>query len=575
MAEIENTGSGDWSRQTVDLLRRGGLHYQAMPPRRRRSLATGSLLLLAVMVSVGWFLERPDWRSLYTGLEARDAGTIVQELGAAGIEFRVTPDQTGIEVPAEMLNKARMEIAAKGMPPSGRLGFELFDKPNWVGSEFDEKVNYQRALEGELEHTIATLSAVKAARVHLVLPEQSLFSRQEQPAKASVVLRLKRMTMDADQADTIRRVVAGAVANLSPEDVTLMDADGKADLAARGLHSHQGDAEQALEAKLVAMLEPVAGTGNVRAIVNAVWDEGSEERTDEVYDPASVVTLSMQKTEQSSGPAAGGGGGKASGVPGTASNTPAAAAAGAVQGSSAAAAPGTPPLLQAPGKDPLPVYPNGGGGGGGQVMHQESGTYGVTKRTLHREDAPGRLRRLTVAVLVNDRQASEGVWKPRGAEEMHRLETLADAAVGFDPKRGDQVTLENISFTSNLPRAVPTGMAKVADTTQGLLHAEPGALRSVVLGLVAAMTVLLVVKPISKQVIATLKEPLSLGAGSSGRFALGGDSISASLSGGTSGEKLETLNPMVIEEVSEFIRKKPALSTRLLESWIEGAKDVS
>ena len=574
MADTDNTGSGDWSRQTLELIRRGGLRYQAMPPRRRRSLATGGLLLLAVIAAVGWFLERPDWRSLYSGLEARDTGTMVQELSAAGIEFRVTPDQTGIEVPAEMLNKARMEIAAKGMPPSGRLGFELFDKPNWVGSEFDEKVNYQRALEGELEHTIASLSAVKSARVHLVLPDQSLFSRQEQPAKASVVLKLKRLTMDADQADTIRRVVAGAVANLSPEDVILMDADGKADLTARGLHNHLGDAEQSLEAKLVAMLEPVAGTGNVRAIVNAVWDEGSEERTDEVYDPTSVVTLSMQKTEQNSGPAAGSGA-KASGVPGTASNTPAAAAAGAVQGSSSAASPGTPPLLQPPGKEALPVYPNGGAGGGGQTMHQESGTYGVTKRTLHREDAPGRLRRLTVAVLINDRQASESVWKPRGAEEMHRLETLADAAVGFDPKRGDQVTLENISFTSNLPRAIPTGMAKVADTTQDFLHADPGALRSVVLGLVGAMAILLVAKPIAKQVIATLKEPLSLGAGSPGRFALGGDPLSASLSAGASGEKLETLNPMVIEQVSEFIRKKPALSTRLLESWIEGAKDVT
>ena len=145
-----------------------------------------------------------------------------------------------------------MEVAAKGTPQSGRMGFELFDKPNWVGSEFDEKVNYQRAMEGELEHTIATLGAVRSARVHLVLPKESLFASEKQPAKASVVLKLKRATLPAEQIDSIRNLVASAVENLSPEQVTLVDADGRVNLKAAGGAGFAGDrdAERAMEEKL-------------------------------------------------------------------------------------------------------------------------------------------------------------------------------------------------------------------------------------------------------------------------------------------------------------------------------------
>ncbi len=164
-----------------------------------------------------------------------------------------------------------------------------------------------------------------------------------------------------------------------------------------------------MEAKLVAMLEPLAGRDNVRATVNVTYDEDSEERTDEVYDPTQVVALSMQKSDQSAAQQ-----GRAQGVPGTASNSPAGSPAGAVAGSQAAAAPGTPPLLQ---KEALPVYPQNGGVG--QTLHQENGTYAVTKHTTHSELGPGRIRRVTAAVVVNDRMMTQGegktaqtVWKP-------------------------------------------------------------------------------------------------------------------------------------------------------------------
>ena len=161
-----------------------------------------------------------------------------------------------------------------------------------------------------------------------------------------------------------------------------------------------------METKLVAMLEPLAGVGNVRAVVKQTYNQSSEERNDEVYDPALVAPLSIQKSEQSTNNAA-----RASGVPGTASNTPAAAVPGAVQGSAVAAAPGTPPLLQPKeaSKDGLPVYPQTGGAA--QSTKQESATYGVSKHTSHSESGPGRLERVSAAVVINDRQTSEGNWE--------------------------------------------------------------------------------------------------------------------------------------------------------------------
>jgi flagellar M-ring protein FliF len=571
MADVK-AGSGAGG-QALAVIARGQKVLKAMPPQRRNWLMASAVMLAAVIAGMTWYGSRPDWRVLFSGLEARDVSTVSQELAAAGIPFQPTADSSGIEVPAESLDKARMEVASKGMPQTGRLGFELFDKPNWVGSEFDEKVNYQRALEGELEHTIGSLGEVRSARVHLVLPAESLFSQEAKVAKASVVLKLRRQEMAPEQVESIRRLVAGAVENLSPDNVTLVDADGRLDLQSKSRNAHDGDAEQAMEAKLVAMLEPLVGAGNVRAVVNTSYDQGAEERTDEVYDPALTATLSAEKTEQTNGSAA-----KAQGVPGTASNTPAAGAKDGVQGSVTAAAPGVPPLLKDP-KETLPVYPQSGFGQN-QTMKQESSTYGVTKHTVHREDGPGRLQRLTVAVLVNDRMAIEGVgttakavWKPRSSEEMHRLEGLAQAAVGFDLKRGDAVVVENVSFSSNVPEVPLRGLEKVTEQAKSMLHAEPGAARAAMMGFVGLLVVMLVLRPVARQLVATLKAPVGLPAGE--RLALAGIVGAQGLGAGEPAESEESVNEVVVEQLVQHILRKPVAATRLLENWIEGPQETN
>jgi flagellar M-ring protein FliF len=554
----------------------------AMPAGKRTWLIASAVFLAAMCAGMIWFAERPDWRVLFSGLDGKDVQQVSQELAAAGIPFETTSDGAGVQVPAEMLDKARMEVAAKGMPQTGRLGFELFDKPNWVGSEFDERVNYQRALEGELEHTIGTLGMVKSARVHLVLPQDSLFAAEQKVAKASVVLKLKRASMDPEQADAIRSLIAGSVENLSVDNVTLVDADGRVNFKQRSSNAAEADAEQAMEAKLVAMLEPLAGRDNVRATVNVSYEEGSEERTDEVYDPNQVATLTMQKSEQTSGLR-----GQASGVPGTASNSPAGSPEGAVAGSQAAAAPGTPPLLQ---KQALPVYPQQNAGQS-QSLHEENGTYGVTKHLVHTEQGPGRIKRVSAAVVVNDRSVAEGTgkqerteWKPRSAEEMHRLEELAQAAVGYDARRGDLVVIENVSFSTNAPAVKPPAMDKAMEQMQELLHTQPGLMRTAVIGICGVLLVFFVLRPVARQVTATLHEPALLTSGASTAAVFEqreADALKAE--NDTSEEtflprpknKTQQLQQGIFEHVSEHIRREPAQSTRLLEAWIGSSEERS
>jgi flagellar M-ring protein FliF len=254
-----------------------------------------------------------------------------------------------------------------------------------------------------------------------------------------------------------------------------------------------------------------------------------------------------------------------------------------VQGSQAAAAPGTPPLLQ---KEALPVYPQQGTGAG-QSLHEENGTYGVTKHTVHSEAGPGRIRRITAAVVVNDRSLVEGMgkqqhttWKPRSAEEMRRLEQLAQAAVGFDSRRGDQVVVENVGFSSNSAEMKPPVMEQVMEQARNLARTQPGFAKTAILGLCGILLVLCVLRPMARQITETLREPALLSAG--GEVAAIGPGADADQMHGAMTTPLtlpmKTKEQMqhqgVFEQVAEHIRREPVQSTRLLEAWIGSAEEM-
>ena len=513
------------------------VRWAGMRPAQRGWAAVAGVLMTALAGGLLWYGLRTDWRTLYAGLEPEDARQVGQVLTQAQIAFEPTADGTGILVPAAQLDKARLATAAKGTIKSGRLGFEIFDKPNWVGSEFDEQVNYQRALEGELEHTVSSLSDVESARVHLVLPHDSLFHDQERPAKASVVIKLRRRSLAEGEPDAIRNLVASAVDGLTPEHVVLVDSAGNLPLGPKTAEAMELGAEQALEQKLVATLEPVTGAGNVRAAVNLEYDAASTEETEENYDPDQTVTLSMQRTEQTTGSQP-----VAAGIPGTASNAPNAQAA--------------------------PVYPQQNSTP--QTAKSESGTYGASKTVRHVLENPGRVRRMTAAIVVNDRLAevaSHGktaVWKPRSADELRNLTALAQASVGFDAARGDMLTVEDLSFEENRAAQTPSLPGQIMATAES----SPVLVKYAALLAGLLIVVAFGVRPALRAARTETAKPAK--------------SAEKELPTGMDASAQHALNPAeiaeldperarvqeIFEQVSGHLKREPAQSSRLLQSWI-------
>jgi flagellar M-ring protein FliF len=489
---------------------------------------------VALLGGLFWYGLRTDWRTLYADLDPEDARQIALTLTQAQIPFDVASSGGTIRVPAAQLDKARLATAAKGGVKSGRLGFEIFDKPNWVGSEFDEQVNYQRALEGELEHTVATIADVESARVHLVMTHDSLFRDQERPAKASVVLKLRHRSLADGESESIRNLVASAVDGLTADRVVLVDAAGHLPLGPKTADAMRLTAEQDLEEKLVSTLEPVTGAGNVRASVTLDYDPSASEQTDESYDPDQTVTLSMQRTEQVSGPQP-----IAAGVPGTASN--------------------------APNTQALPVYPPGTTQP--QTARSESGTYGATKTVRHVIENPGRLRRLTAAIVVNDRvtqQATKGkamVWQPRSADELRNLTALAQAAVGFSAARGDLLTVEDFSFDANHQLAPQTFPSQILSAAEGSpLLIKYGAILGGILVVVAFG-----VRPAIRHISAS-PAPAAKGLPKELAASPAQSALKAPEPAVVDPERQRTQE--IFEQVTDHLKREPSQSSRLLQSWI-------
>jgi flagellar M-ring protein FliF len=512
----------------------GRIRWAGMQPGQRGWAMVAAVLLATMAGGLLWYSLRTDWRTLYADMDPEDARQAGQVLTQAQIPFEPTAGGTGIKVPAAQLDKARLVTAAKGNVKSGRLGFEIFDKPNWVGSEFDEQVNYQRALEGELEHTVGSLSDVESARVHLVMPHDSLFREQERPAKASVVLKLRHRSLADGESEAIRNMVASAVDGLTPDRVVLVDAAGNLPLGPKTPDAMRLSAEQALEEKLIATLEPVTGVGNVRASVTLDYDSSATEETQETYDPDQTVTLSMQRSEQTSGGRA-----VAAGVPGAASN--------------------------APNTRALPVYPQQTTAP--ESAKTESGTYGASKTVRHVVVNPGRLRRMTAAIVVNDRLAQPAAhgrtatWQPRSADELRNLTTLAQAAVGFDTTRGDMVTVEDLAFEENRTQQ-PVSMA---GQVLAKVENSPVLVKYVALlfGLLVVLT--LGVRPALRHARTATKE---VAKATTKELPVAPQAAALNPPEPPTPDPERIRSQEIFEQVTEHLKREPSQSSRLLQSWI-------
>jgi flagellar M-ring protein FliF len=515
--------------------------------KQRVVLAVSALLTAAtVALFVNW-IGTPEYKPLYTNMETADAQSLVSRLAEKNIPAQLSPDGKTVSVPADKLDASRLELASQGMPHSGRMGFELFDKMNWGETEFDEKVNYQRALEGELERTIQTLHGVESARVHLVMPSDSVFVDRDREAKASVILTMHSGEITSDMQTAIARLVAGAVDRLRPENVTIVDANNNepAGLPQHDPLSPAGGLEKELSARLMETLAPVVGADRVRASVNVEYDPSTSEENDETYDPKSAVAVSTQKSDEQVGGDAGGG------VPGTTSNVPGANA----KSTTAASA--------KPASDSASEADADSDGDDTQVSHSESSTYVVSKVTRRTVEPAGRIRRISAALLVDDAvdlkqvngQRVE-VRRKRTPEELQQIADLAKAAIGLDTTRGDVIAVQNISFSETAPEAGPSART-ISDKVRVILTDWSGVVRYAALFLLFLLAYFLLLRPVKKQVLTTFRELPQRVSGSDKTAGQLGESE-------FSGQRALVLKKQLVEKV----KAEPVSAGRLVQAWL-------
>jgi flagellar M-ring protein FliF len=386
------------------------------------------VLVVGIVVGSAWWLNAPNYVLLFSDMDAESAGQIVTRLKTLKVQYQLDEGGRAIRVPANRVDELRLELTSQGMPQSGRVGFEIFDRTAFGATQFLEQVNYRRALEGEIARTIATITEVANARVHIAMGKETLFG-EPRPAKASVVLKLRGQRALSDSTIAgISNLVASSVEGLRPEAVVILDSFGRPlarprdseDILAAQHVERQQRIEQEMATRVVALLEPVVGPDRVRVNVAVKLNPQTLEETEERWDPNTVVRTRQTTADQSVSAALGG-------IAGTRGNDP-----------------------QAPPANAAPA----GATGPSSSRNAENTTYEVSRTTRHLIQPPGEVARLSVAVILDDDQVAktsgEGETtierKSRTPEEIQKIHGLVAAAVGLETDRGDQLTVENVAF---------------------------------------------------------------------------------------------------------------------------------
>jgi len=399
----------------------------AQPPARRIVLATTGVGSLVVVLGLAWWVQRPLYRPLFTKLAEQDASAIVEALRAEKVPFRLKDGGRAILVPAEQLYELRLALASRGLPEGGSVGFELFDRQTLGQTDFLQRLNYQRALQGELARTISHLGGVESARVHLALPERSPFVGENPPPSASVVVKLAPgRALSAAQIDGIVHLVAASVEGLAADGVTVVGEGGRMLTtdrrggetlgASSGALEMQASIERQLAERVESMLAAVVGREKAIARVAATLDLARVERTEETYDPERTALRTQRTTRE-------------------------------------------------------------------QERRDESQSYEVSKVVSHTVAPAGVVKQLSVAVLIDGTYTGAGAarkFTPRPAEELARLKELVKNAVGFSEARGDRIEITSVPFQSE-PAAAGEGVLAALDTWLPALL-----MRLLAVGLVAA-----------------------------------------------------------------------------------------
>ena len=528
--------------------------------QQRVYLGVALAITLATAAFFAKLMSTPDYKLLMSGLDPSDAQAVTAGLTAKKIPFIVSPDGSTIKVPADQLDAARLEIASHDPTSSGHIGFEIFDKVSWGQTEFDEKVNYQRALEGELQRTIQTMRNIKSARVHLVMASDSVFVDRERPAKASVTLRLRGGSLTRGEISQISRLVAGAVDNLKPADVVIIDADSNQSLGSGGDADQSDSLDQDLTRRLIATLAPVVGADRLRATVNVEYETGSSEENQEEYDPAVSVTLNMQRSEDLTGPGAGIGG-----IPGTSSNVAAAKPAPPPTPTPTPAAGATPPA-SAPATQSATASTSTIPKEGGQSSKTESATYGVNRTTRHTIEPAGSIRRLTAAVLLDDaieRKQEKGKWvethHKRSADELKTISDIAQAAIGFSAARGDVISVQNLTFDHPVAAELPP--VTFAEKAMKGINDYSSVIRYAGLLVLFALIYMTMLRPIQRRALAPPDPQL---AGSHTPALTEPDAAAIAETAANLAARSQALR----KQLAEFVKAEPESSTNAVRAWL-------
>ncbi len=438
------------------------------------AVAAGTIAFFIYLTSR---LSTPDMALLYADLDPQDSGQIVSRLEQMDVGYRIDPNGSQIFVPSDQVGRLRVAMAGEGLPSGGSIGYEIFDRAEGLGTtKFVQNINHLRALEGELARTIQSISRIKTARVHLVLPKRELFTRDRQEPTASIVLATQGgQRLEKRQVLSIQHLVAAAVPGLKPGMVSIVDSSGA--LLARGSEEDglSGTASTAEEMRLAyqsrmartieQLLERSVGPGNVRAQVTAAMDFDRITENSEIFDPDGQVVRSTQTIEEESGTSDG-------------------------QGIPPVTVSGNLPDIVLP-------SPEGGASKTNALRNEETVNYEISKTVKTHVRETGTVRNLSVAVLINGTttttEEGETVYEPRAPEEMEQLTTLVRSAAGYDEARGDTIEVINMRFVDPAEGLPEESSAGWFDFSAAPLMRAAEVL---VLGVVAVLVLLLVVRPL-------------------------------------------------------------------------------
>jgi flagellar M-ring protein FliF len=471
-----------------------------------------------LIFAVAQWAGAPTWVPAYVGVPVESASQLTDKLDQAGVKYKLERGGADIMVAQTDLAKARVALAKGGMPTSGRPGLELFDQPSWGMTDFTQRINYRRALEGELERVIGKMTGIESANVHLVMHETDGFAAPDRPTEASVVLKL-RGEAGADVVKGIAHLVASSVEGLTSEHVTIVSDAGRLlseaveASTATGLSSRQLQMQREIEDyirnKAEKIITPQIGAGNLRVQVSAAMSFDQVQRTVATVDPDKQVVAAESKNE---------------------------------------------------------IQPGSSGGAG---QNTTSTTYENTRSTEQFVAAPGSIKRLTVAVIVADRPApanSKAAPTPRSAAELAQLEMLVKSAVGADSARGDVVSVISMPFapaTIVPPEAPKTDVVKVMQTAQRPL-----------LGVIG-LALIIMIAMMSLKTIKTSGSTAALASGQSPVMQLPRNSDQ-----GSQGQSVISSGPLIPvvlptntmrDKVNSTIEQQPDVAARVVRAWLKEA----